>query len=92
MRAKIDINFPEFARHLYEHNVKQGKYWSPDIVIRHTWFYAPFSQHFNIGCTEVDIYRTKWKNTRNTYFKRFDVVSKEMEIFILERTLREHFG
>jgi len=33
----------------------------------------------------------KWKKQRNDYLERFGSVSKEIELFILERSLREYF-
>ncbi len=88
----IAINFSKFAEHLYEHNVKQGKYWRPDDLINHTWFYNSFHNEYHISAAAMDEYRAYWKQKRNNYFVRFGLVSKEIEILILETTLREHFG
>lgn len=34
----------------------------------------------------------KWKKQRNDYLERFGLVSKDIELFILEHSLREYFG
>ena len=92
------MNLHKFAKKIYQINVNASKgfgaEWSQNSPITSTWGDSDVERYFNRLPT-FDLDETTWwdvwKDERNKYLDRFGLVTPEIEVFILERTLKEYF-
>ena len=97
--SEAKMNLHKFAKKIYQINVtlskKNGAEWNHNSPITSTWADYDVCKYFDVDTTfelNEPTWWDAWKDKRNTHLERFGFVPLEIEIFILERTLREHFG
>ena len=99
MENKIEIDFEAIAFKIYRKSNSLGGVFIivENELIKSTCTYRVLDKYswFNETVppeTQTHGWLNGWIKQRNNYLEHFGLISKSMELFILERNLREYFG